>query len=44
MCTVGQDGEFHENGQVARLIKRYGVNEIELNKAYAGDIISVAGF
>ena len=35
---------MHENGKVIRLVKKYGMNEIELEQAYAGDIISLAGF
>lgn len=27
-----------------RIVKKYGMNEVELEEAYAGDIISIAGF
>lgn len=44
MQTVGQDGEFFETGKIQRIIKKFGVTEIELKQAYAGDIISLTGF
>lgn len=44
VCTVGQDGEFFESGKISRIVKRYGMKDIELKRAYAGDIISFAGF
>jgi len=44
MHSVGQDGEHHENGKITRIIKRFGVNEIELQEAFAGDIVSIGGF
>lgn len=44
MCTVNQDGETHENSKISRIIKKWGVNQIELKEAFAGDIISMGGF
>lgn len=44
MCTVDQAGEHHENSKILRIVKKYGMQEIELKKAFAGDIISIAGF
>lgn len=44
MHTVGQDGKHHENGKIMRIVKRFGMNEIELQQAFAGDIVSIAGF
>jgi len=44
VSTIHQDGEFNENGKIMRIIKKYGMNEIELKQAYAGDIISISGF
>jgi GTP-binding protein len=44
MCSVNQDGSHLENGKIMRIVKKYGMNEIELKRAFAGDIISIAGF
>ena len=44
MCTVNQDGEHHENSKIMRIIKKYGMNQIELKQAFAGDIVSIGGF
>ena len=44
MCTVNQDGSHNENAKIIRVVKKYGMNEIELKRAYAGDIVSIAGF
>ena len=44
MCTVNQNGDLHENSKIGRIVKKYGMTEVELNQAYAGDIISIAGF
>lgn len=44
LCTVNQDGSFHENGKINRIVKKYGMSEIELKRAFAGDIVSIAGF
>jgi GTP-binding protein len=44
MATVNQDGSHHENSKIMRIVKRFGMDEIELKEAFAGDIISLAGF
>lgn len=44
MSTVDQNGEHHENSKISRIIKKYGVNQIELKEAFAGDIVSIGGF
>ena len=31
LCTVKQDGEHWENAKVTRIIKKYGMNEVELD-------------
>lgn len=31
-------------GKVTKIAKKTGLSEIELDKAYAGDIVSIAGF
>lgn len=35
---------MHENAKVMRLVKKYGMHEVELQEAFAGDIVSLAGF
>lgn len=44
MCTVNQDGSHHENSKIMRIVKKFGMDPIELKEAFAGDIISIAGF
>lgn len=44
MCSVNQDGSHLENGKILRIVKKYGTQEVELKKAFAGDIVSIAGF
>lgn len=44
MSTVNQDGSFNETSKVQRIVKKFGMNDIELKAAYAGDIVSIAGF
>jgi GTP-binding protein len=44
MCSVNQDGSHHENSKIMKIVKRYGMEEIELKQAFAGDIVSIAGF
>ena len=41
---MNQDGTLHENGKIMRIVKKLGMSEFELEKAYAGDIVSIAGF
>lgn len=33
-----------ETAKIIKIIKKFGMNQIELDNAYAGDIVSVAGF
>jgi GTP-binding protein len=42
--TYDQDGKFIEGGKVTKITKITGLSHIELDKAFAGDIVSVAGF
>ena len=44
MCTVNQDGSHHENAKIMRIVKKFGMEEFELKQAFAGDIVSIAGF
>ena len=41
---VSQEGTLHEMGKVLKITKRYGTTFIDIDKAFAGDIVSVAGF
>lgn len=42
--TVDQDGKVVEQSKVMKISKRFGMHDIELKTAYAGDIVSIAGF
>lgn len=44
ICSINQDGSYHETGKVQRIIKKYGMAEIELKQAAAGDIVQICGF
>jgi GTP-binding protein len=33
-----------EQAKVIKIIKKFGMNQVELDNAYAGDIVSLAGF
>ena len=44
MHTVNLNGKHYENGKIMRIFKRFDMNEIELQQAFAGDIVSIAGF
>ncbi len=44
ITTVDQQGKVIENNKVFKIIRRYGVHQIELESAVAGDIVSIAGF
>lgn len=39
-----QDGVLVESGKVTRILKKTGLSEITLDKAYAGDIVLISGF
>lgn len=39
-----QDGVLVETGKVTRILKKTGLSEITLDKAYAGDIVLISGF
>lgn len=39
-----QDNNLIENSKVTRILKKTGLSEIDLDKAFAGDIVLVAGF
>ena len=41
--AVGQNGEVEDQGKIQKIQKRFGMNEIDLKTAYAGDIVSISG-
>jgi GTP-binding protein len=41
--AVSQDGKTTENGKITKIIKRYGMNNVNLQSAIAGDIVSIVG-
>jgi GTP-binding protein len=43
ITSMDQDGKVVENAKVFKIIRRYGVHQIELDSAVAGDIVSIAG-
>ena len=42
--SVDQNGNFFELAKIYKIIRRFGVHQIELQTAVAGDIVSIAGF
>ncbi len=42
--SVDQNGNFFESAKIQKIIRRFGVHQIELQSAVAGDIVSIAGF
>lgn len=43
MQAVSQQGEVEDQGKILKLVKRFGMNQIDLKTAYAGDIVSISG-
>jgi GTP-binding protein len=41
--AVDASGVVVEQGKVFKIIKKFGMTQVELDTAYAGDIVSVAG-
>lgn len=42
--SIAQDGTLVETAKIMRIIRRYGMKQIEMTRAVAGDIVSIAGF
>lgn len=42
--AVAQNGEIEEQAKILKIVKKFGMNELDLTTAYAGDIVSIAGF
>ena len=43
MQAISQSGEIEDQGKIQKIVKRFGMNEIDLKTAYAGDIVSISG-
>jgi GTP-binding protein len=43
ITSIDQSGNVVEHSKVFKIIRRYGVHQIELDSAVAGDIVSIAG-
>jgi GTP-binding protein len=41
--AVNQEGEIVQAGKVLKIFKKFGVMEAEIDQAYVGDIVSIAG-
>ena len=39
-----QDSNLVQSGKISRIMKKTGLSEMDLEKAYAGDIVMVSGF
>lgn len=42
--AIDQEGNISESAKIFKIIKRVGMKLVHLNKAYAGDIVQLAGF
>lgn len=43
VAVVNALGSVTENGKVYKMLRRFGMNQVELGEAYAGDIVQIAG-
>lgn len=44
LFSYDQDGKSVEVGKVSRIVRRFGLSQLEMSRAYHGDIVSIAGF
>lgn len=44
VSAVDSTGKIVETSKIIKIIKKFGMNQVELNTAFAGDIVSIAGF
>lgn len=44
LFSYDQDGKSVEIGKVSRIVRRFGLSQLEMSKAFQGDIVSIAGF
>lgn len=42
--AIDSAGTAVEQAKIIKIIKKFGMNQVELDNAYAGDIVSIAGF
>lgn len=42
--AVDPTGQSIEQAKIIKIIKKFGMNQVELDQAFAGDIVSIAGF
>lgn len=42
--AVDAAGKGIEQAKIIKIIKKFGMNQVELDHAFAGDIVSIAGF
>lgn len=42
--AVDATGKAIEQAKIIKIIKKFGMNQVELDQAFAGDIVSIAGF
>ncbi len=42
--AVDSNGTAIEQAKIIKIIKKFGMNQVELENAFAGDIGSIAGF
>jgi len=41
--TIDQEGKSTDQGKIMKIIKKQGMGEVELDHAFAGDIVSISG-
>lgn len=41
--SISNKQKLVDQGRIIKVLKRYGMQNIELQRAYAGDIVSIAG-
>jgi len=41
--AVDQEGQSADSGKIIKILKKFGMNQVELKTAFAGDIVSIAG-
>lgn len=44
VAAVDANGVTVETSKILKIIKKFGMNQVELTSAFAGDIVSIAGF
>ncbi len=44
LSAVDSNAQVIEQAKIIKIIKKFGMNQVELDTAFAGDIVSIAGF